>query len=145
MQYIYNYICMLCLALMYGCILFRCSYMYAFNVLHNWYNKDFILNMFRYIVLTTYLLYITYNENFIFNIFFYHNLETKSYREYSFNLNSNYFYLQLKRWDSMTQKKVYPFLKYYNFSTNWDILNLLILFDVEFNCISLSASINENT
>ena len=35
----------------------------------------------------------------------------------------------------MTRKKVYSFFKCYNFSTNYDILNLFILFDVEFNCI----------
>ena len=28
---------------------------------------------------------------------------------------------------------------------NKDILNLFVLFDVEFKCISVSASINENT
>ena len=42
-------------------------------------------------------------------------------------------------------KKVYPFFKCYNFSTNYNILNLFVLFDVEFNCISVSAGINENT
>ena len=42
--------------------------------------------MFRYIVLTTYFLYIIYKEHFIFNIFSYHNVKTKSNRYYNFNL-----------------------------------------------------------
>ena len=45
----------------------------------------------------------------------------------------------------MTKKNVYPYLKCYNFSTNSDILNMFILFEVQFNCISVPASINENT
>ena len=39
----------------------------------------------------------------------------------------------------ITQENVYPFLKCYNFSTNSYILNLFVLFDIEFKCTSISA------
>ena len=58
-------------------VLLWCTDIFGFDVFT--YKKDFISNMFRYIVLTTYLLYIIYNKKFIFNIFSYHNVKTKSY------------------------------------------------------------------
>ena len=38
----------------------------------------------------------------------------------------------------MTQKKVFPFLKCYNFSTNSDILNRFVLLYLEINCTYIS-------
>ena len=46
---------------------------------------------------------------------------------------------------SIWAKEGLPIFKRYDFSTNYDFLNLFVLFDVEFNCISVSGSINENT
>ena len=46
----------------------------------------------------------------------------------------------------MISKKGIPISKMlYNFSTNEDILNMFVLFYVEFNCIPVSTSIHENT
>ena len=48
--------------------------------------SDYFFFELRPTLLTTYLLYIIYHENFTFNIISYHNVETKIYREYYFNL-----------------------------------------------------------
>ena len=58
------------------------------------------------------------------------------------NIYTHYMHTYIHAYNSMTPKKVYPFLKRYNFPTSEDIRNMLVL---ELNCISVSTSINENT